>query len=314
MPTSITFEVEGDAGREVRAQPRWLHGLACQLFEGPGSPTDHHAPTKPFSVGPLVRRPGGTIEWWVNWLDDDTVPPVVGSQVHGHLGPVPVTLTPVAVRHRSYGALSRRRATQATIVFLAPTAFSRSGVDWLLPDPHLIFRGLEHRWNHHAPAEFRLADGAGVAVARSTLVSSHDICTVTVDQVAGVDVRTWNPFDGTIRPGTGNGDLNRSGFVGCMSIRLTAPELSGAFAALLGVAEFSGIGRSTTQGFGAVALQLADAGRPLPAVRLAVPGRVRPSTRRPRKRDDEQDRAIRPTQVDGPPGSTRLHAAGEPRP
>ena len=41
----------------VVVHPKWLHGAACELFEG--SDADHHAQDKPFSVGPVRGISGG---------------------------------------------------------------------------------------------------------------------------------------------------------------------------------------------------------------------------------------------------------------
>jgi hypothetical protein len=284
MPTAIQFDVKAECDPPVAGTLLQLHGLACCVFEGADSPVDHDAPLKLFAVGPLALRPGGTVEWTTAWLSDDTTPPVLGRPIRAHLGGTPVTLTPSAVRHRSFGALAQETATQAELVFLSPTVFSRSGTDALLPDPHLVFGSLARRWEVLAPPELRPPAELARELGHSTAVTSVDICTVRTDRCGGVWVRDWSPFDGTYRTTHVKGSQPRAttkartGFVGTVTYELREPMLANWFGALLSFATFAGIGRATTHGCGTVLARLAHDGRGTGRTSsFSVPRRARPS-------------------------------------
>ncbi|GIU84522.1 MAG: hypothetical protein KatS3mg008_1297 [Acidimicrobiales bacterium] len=283
MPTTIQFAIHTE-GSETPARElgtcdlRQLHGLACALFEGPDAIVPHDAQSKPFSVGPIATRPGGALEWKTSWLSDEFVPPILGRTVPARLGATPCTLRPLTVHHQSFGALVEQRATAAEIAFVSPTYFSRSGDDFLLPDPHLIFGSLERRWRDTAPAEFDPPEQIGKTIAAAVRVSAVDICTVRTQTFAGLAVDSWEPLRARLRQRrTDSNAPAKTGFVGTISLELTDRGLADWFGALLAFANFSGVGRSTTHGCGAVICQLHQRGADRTrTMSLAVPASARP--------------------------------------
>lgn len=290
MPTTVEFTVTAEDGRPLSASLLQLHGLACRVFEGPDSPVDHDASDKLFAVGPLAYRPNGKIEWHTSWLCDDKTPPVLGRPISAHLGQHSITLQPAAVRHRSFLALARSTATHAEITFLSPTSFHRSGIDALLPDPHLFFGSLARRWEVLAPPQLQPPTGLGRDLGRSVAVTSIDICSVRTDQFGGVTVREWSPFTGTYRsitaaPSRDNRSPKaRTGFVGTVTFELKNRELEPWFGALVAFAPYCGVGRATTHGCGAVRSRLHDGRGARHTMSLRVPRQARPpgGTDRPR--------------------------------
>ncbi len=279
MPTMITFDVDTGGDGRLDAPLPQLHGLACRVFEGPDNPAAHHAQRKLFAVGPLTFPPGQRVEWRTSWLSDDVVPPVLGRVVDARLGAAAVRLTPAAVRHRSFGALRRIAATRASVAFISPTSFSRSGVDWLLPDPHLLLGGLARRWNALASDEHHLDLDVISELARATVISSLELCTIRTERYRGAVVRRWSPFAGTVNhraAASPGGRPGRSGFVGTVTFRLNDSRWRELFGALFSFAGFAGVGRATTHGCGAVVTELAASDAAPASLRLTVPAAARP--------------------------------------
>ncbi|WP_208029753.1 CRISPR system precrRNA processing endoribonuclease RAMP protein Cas6 [Rhabdothermincola sediminis] len=291
MPTRIVLRV--DAGEPFVAHPpfRRLHGLACQLFERHVQPSMHRAQVKPFTVGPLVRRPDGSREWQVTWLPDEAVSPVLGRTVQGRVGEVPVTLIPELVHHRSFRALrAADRSVSFDLQFRSPTWFSRSGVELVLPDPPVMLAGLARRWNEFAPSAVP-SEVLG-ALSRVVQVAAVDLQTVRTNAVREVRFGHGPPalvrLDLDDRGSRAAAD--RAGFVGAARVVLAAAALRSLddllrpaceewFGALMWFAAFAGVGKATTQGYGWCDVTAADAG---PFRRRVLVGRSGERSRRSR--------------------------------
>lgn len=126
--------------------------------------------------------------------------------------------------------------------FLTPVAFSRGTHPFLFPLPENLFTiasGPVRAWNHFAPAEVRVSGEWLRWLAEDVHVIEHDLCT---EQYALDHQRQL------------------VGFVGKAALRASkgSPEAHlRCWHALARVAEFSGFGRKTTMGMGAVHLQSA---------------------------------------------------------
>lgn len=214
------------------------------MLEKPGDP-GHRGQIKVFSVQPLCSSSGGSdhLELRLNWLarraPDGRLRACLGRPVQ--LGHAQLTAVDLETEHVSYGELTETGPVwDCLFTFLSPTYFSRSGRDYLLPDPELVVLRLAARWNEHVcDQDFAITDESVRGLARRVILMSHRIHTVRVNV---------------------GRDRVRAGFVGQARLGLRAVErrqpegIAGArlFGALCGFAPFCGVGAQTTHGFGAV--------------------------------------------------------------
>jgi len=221
-----------------------LHGLGCRLLDQPGDP-QHTAQRKPFALWPPAVGPDrSTVRWRINLLArDGEAEARLRRTLTGELRlcSTPLRLVGVERDDQPYESL---RATggrwDADLRFLSPTYFSRSGRDYLLPDPQLIVRTLAGRWNEHAGAGLAASVDEVAALTRTVLLKAHDVRTV---RIAGKHGRTRTGFVGQVRLGLPR-DERETGTG-------TAARLLGT---LLAFAPYCGLGASTTHGLGAVSV------------------------------------------------------------
>jgi len=268
----------------VVVHPKWLHGAACELFEG--SEADHHAQDKPFSVGPVRGISGGAL-WRLGWLADSPLPDLAGVV---RFGSVFHEVREHQVEEISFAALAAGRPVcSAGLAMVSPMYFSRNGRDHPIPDPVLIVRSLARRWNVAVPATVAIPDELRDRLCATVLLADMQGGTVAAPVTTSRD---------------------QVGFVG--TVRLELPrhaelDIGVVFAALMRFAELAGIGAQTTHGFGAVdLLGLEELGAPRAGHRT---GQRAPRGVSPRAAIDAAHRPVRDrTGAD----QDRVDGAGQP--
>lgn len=228
--------------------PRDLHRLACYLLEHPGR--DAHADQpKQFSIWPLEINGGDLdddefvgsrpeqVTVRLCQLDDD---PQRDAQLRKRLmerpnlgREHPLEMIDLDVEHHAMiDLVSVKPEQQLSVEFLSPTHFSRNGRRYCLPDPVLVWNRITDRWN------------ATVGEASPFVIDERDRSSIAAQvSLTACDIETvGKPY----RP---------DGFVGIATFaldRFADQEIGRIFAAVWRLAELSGVGALTTQGYGAI--------------------------------------------------------------
>jgi CRISPR-associated endoribonuclease Cas6 len=253
MPTRWTLTLPADARLGVLATPDRLHGLACRAFES--EDVDHTGGDKPFAVRPL-RRQDAPVPGWalvLSWQRHGTPP--VPAQVR--LGPVTVPVVATTTETATFAAIAGGDpAERVTLAVRSSATFSRNGSDYPLPDPAVMYMSLARRFTAAGwPVGDEVRD-----LARAVRLYRHDIHTEPV---------SWH-------------GQRTAGFVGSVTVGLSGHAPDGAarlFGALSRFAEYAGVGRGTTHGFGAVdVLDLRARRPPGDSASTGTPGGVKPRT------------------------------------
>lgn len=237
MPTAIQVCLRSPADAH---EPSFLdlHQLASWLLEPAGSGA-HHDQRKPYSIWPLLPADAEDLAMWrLNVLDDesDRVDHLLRQlSRRPRLVDRPVEVVDVRVTTTPFADLAEARPVRtADLLFLSPTYFSRSGRDYLLPDPVLILRTLAARWNGYAPERAQIDEPARELLLRQAVLVAHELRTVRVDLRGG----------------------GRTGFVGQVRLglprRAAQPVSTATLGTLCRFVPFCGIGAMTTHGLGCV--------------------------------------------------------------
>lgn len=238
MPTLIEMRLK--ATWAVQPDARKVHGLACVLFEDPGS--EHTGQEKPFSVSPLRTAPGGSPDEWLwraAWLPDSAAPSRVLAADSVRIGHTGCSVVDSTHRRVSHAVLaSGPPMASATVSFGSPVFFSQNGTDVVVPEPRLIAGSWRRRWNASLPC------GDSLAIDDEEWRDAHRVL-----GLAGFDLCTSSRDAGHGR--------ERVGFIGTVTLRLarSAPYAARKILGTLArFAEFCGTGAQTTHGFGATTL------------------------------------------------------------
>lgn len=235
MPVAVSIRLQ--AGTPVRPDTRWLHGLACALFEG-GDQAVHDGKDKPFTVWPLRPVPdvGQTWDLRAAWLPGHPPPATVAAPAQLRLGPVTCQVAEITHRLVTHATLAAGSpVTRGRLEFSSPAYFAHNGTDVVLPDPRLILGSYRRRWNASLP------ENDDLVIGDETWQQTHRSATLTE-----FDLRT-------ARMDSGHG-RQRTGFTGTATLRVSkdTPAMArAAFGTLMRFAEFCGTGAQTTHGFGA---------------------------------------------------------------
>jgi CRISPR-associated endoribonuclease Cas6 len=244
VPTAYRITFEPD--RPVAPSTEQVRGLVASLVE-PARDPDHCRQVQTFSVWPVrqVAAEGNRLELRLNWLADDDVAEsrlAASLAAPQRLGGRALRAIEVAAEVFTYRSMRSLPALwECDFEFVSPTFFSRSGRDYLLPDPDLIVRSLLARWNFHNPLGSALAveEDAVRGLSGRMVVKRHDIRSVRTQAHAG---RGRTGFVGQVRLGLRNAD--RADLGGQDAARL--------FASACAYASFCGVGAQTTHCCGAV--------------------------------------------------------------
>ncbi|QTD99994.1 CRISPR system precrRNA processing endoribonuclease RAMP protein Cas6 [Streptomyces cyanogenus] len=237
MPVALTLSL-----RTVRAwkpDTRQLHGLACALFEGPGS--DHTSPVKTFTVQQPTAHAPTTLHLRTSWYGTGDIPATAVESRVLRLGNTRCHVTRTHQRTEPYATLAAAPpTTRATLTFHSPTYFTRSGEPDLTPDPALILGSHRRSWNS------AVGDDSPLRIPDDTW---HDLQRAL--RIQEVTITTARRDSGYAYP--------RPGFTGAITLRLArdaSPQTQRLFAALVRFAPYAGTGASTTHGFGATTTRL----------------------------------------------------------
>jgi len=211
------------------ATPDRLHAVACGMLETADG--GHADGDKPFAVRPLLPASGDVAGWELGlcWLVEQPPPRPVGDGMTAvRFGPRTVSVLASTVERVPLATLTDvARPERVMFDVLSPALFSRSGSDYPLPDPRLVYAGLGRRLAGVAgPDQVRELAGA-VRLYR------HDIRTEPV---------SWH-------------GQRTAGFIGTVVFGLSgkaSTETARLFAMLSRFAGYAGLGHGTTHGLGAV--------------------------------------------------------------
>lgn len=236
MPTVIEIDTNAVEGASTTAS--MVHGIASSLFDA--AEGQHTAQSKPWTAWPVQSRGDDRLTLRFTWLADDVpMPPAVttagASSLRFHRQEMPVQN--LSIKHVSYAHLAATpaSATHWEIQFHSPTHFSRDGHVNCLADPFLVLSSLTQRWNFFAGVDLAI-DSTPAALARTIEIEGFDL-----------QSEEWPGPKGQDRRGTVGGMLWR--------IAHGDPAQRNHLTTLLTAAEYLGVGKETTYGFGVVTAQ-----------------------------------------------------------
>ena len=222
-------------------KPKVIHGILFSLFSKEVGEFFHSPIVKPFSLFcPLCFKSNKeeihsfTLE--VNLLDFSLFPYLsrellIRSDWEFSVEGIRVKLQSIrAIKSATYEEIleSGFQTKDLIIDFLTPTTFKKGKYDFILPEPYLIFKNLIKRWNAFSP---RKIDYQLLQYVKENII------------VAGCWIKSQKT---EISP-----KAKITGFTGRVFLYATKEaEENRLLNALLQFAEFSGIGRKTTMGFG----------------------------------------------------------------
>ena len=226
-------------------KPKVIHGIFFSLFSKEVGEYFHSPIVKPFSLFcPLCFKSNKeeihsfTLE--VNLLDFSLFPYLsrellIRSDREFSVEGVKAKFQSMkAIKSATYEEIleSGFQTKDLTIDFLTPTTFKKGKYDFILPEPYLIFKNLIKRWNTFTPKKI---DYQLLQYVKENII------------VAGCWIKSQKT---EISP-----KAKITGFSGRVFLYATKEaEENRLLNALLQFAEFAGIGRKTTMGFGKVKL------------------------------------------------------------
>ena len=225
-------------------RPKTVHGLFFGLLGKETGELFHSGRIKPFSLffTPYFRFPEREISKFtveLNLLDISLFRHFSNSVLieerkkELNVDGIPVSLVTVKpLSVVTYNSLLEKSIPSQDFVvdFLTPTSFKRGKFDYILPEPELLFKSLLRKWNAFSPEKmgWELLD----FVKKHVFVSGLWVNSVKTEISEKAKI------------------LGFRGRVYLYSEKLS--EETRLLNALLQFAEFSGIGRKTTMGFGKV--------------------------------------------------------------
>ena len=247
MPLKILLKFRAEKPVELSSlKPKVAHGIVFSLFKGAPEVGEllHRGNVKPFSISipSHFRYPERVVDRFgivLNLLNNELFPKISPYLFFPESRDVTVdgvrasliSVRPLEVV--TYQDLLEVSPSGREIVidFLTPTAFKRSVCDYPVPEPSLVFGSLLKRWNAFSP--FKIEGKLIERVSRFVTVSGCWIRTRKVEIMNGARL---------------------TGFVGRVFFYsfLREKEENRILNALALFSRFSGIGRKTTMGFGAV--------------------------------------------------------------
>lgn len=246
MPTSMTIRFRADRP-PVADSVLKFRGLVSELIEERNSAIHRSSDFKPFTAWPPMTN-GNIVTVRINWLRDDVTPDgllLERLRQAQRLGSTMLEPTELDVQSIPYVTLaSGGPVSNASVDFLAPgMTIASNGRDLLFPEPELMLRLLEGRWITNSPVGLPPDEGV---LSRRIIVKRYELKTVRVTEY--------------VNGQTGRGTTRSTGtaFVGRVTYGVKGPPGAehGAAArrlsALLGLAEYCGLGEGTARGRGAM--------------------------------------------------------------
>lgn len=244
----MTFTVRARVPRALPTSIGYkdMHRLACFLLEDAGMEA-HESQSKPFSAWPLLtddENPRGVEITLHSLVDDESLIERVQVRLKGQYGRVPnlgrdlpLVEPDLTVEMESWDDLGTAVGREnADVRLMAPMSYSRSGIHYPLPDPILVHRQLETRWNEFAPSHLAIEDDLSREV-NAAISLSH----VSIESVA---LREYH------------GRLAGLGEFGFRVAASAEPIVKEWFASLWSFARYAGLGAMTAHGLGAVTVDL----------------------------------------------------------
>ncbi len=228
-------------------KPKVIHGIFFSLFQKNKEVGEllHSPSLKPFTLffPAYFRKPEGEITSFtleLNLLNNELFPEI--ARVLFFEKELKISMNGVNAKLRSlkpvlaetYEGMLKGNSLKRDIVldFLTPTSFKKGDVDLVLPEPYFVFKNLLKRWNAFSPIKIPVKEIISF-VKGNLFVSGCWIRTKKVKIMKNVKI---------------------TGFMGRVYFYALKeePEALRALNSLCRFAEFSGIGRKTTMGFGKV--------------------------------------------------------------
>lgn len=244
MPLKLLLRFETEKPIKLsKLKPKVAHGIVFSFFKDSPEVGEllHRGGIKPFSISinSHFRYPEREVKRFgivFNLLDNSLYPKIsrfflgCGEFTVGGVKAEFSSVKPLEVE--TYSAVLEKAEPSRDILmdFLSPTAFKRGSFDYPLPEPKLLFSNLLKKWNAFSPVKFN--EEFYRKLPKLLTVSG---CWIKTRKVEVMDVAKFTGFTGRVLfYATGEGEELR------------------ALNALVRFAEFAGVGRKTTMGFGSV--------------------------------------------------------------
>jgi CRISPR-associated endoribonuclease Cas6 len=248
MPMKLLLKFKLSEPVEVfHLKPKVIHGIFFSLFKNheEAGKLLHSPKLKPFTLffPDYFRKSQEKISSFgveLNILNNELFPELARvlffeKEVEASVNGVGVRLLYLkALKAETFEGMLRSAVPSEDIVmdFLTPTSFKRGCADYVLPEPYFVFKNLLNRWNAFSPIRFPYGDLISF-VKKNVFVSG---CWLKTKKVEISENAKLTGFTGRVYFFVFNGDR----------------EFLKALNALASFAEFSGVGRKTTMGFGKV--------------------------------------------------------------
>lgn len=240
LPQILNLNIKTEKTLNLKSG-KHLHGLLFAMLADadPDIASDiHNNQEKPFSLWPS-RNKNGSIDVLIATLSDQIANAInKNNTFSGVLGNTPVVVSPETLANKRFEELWNasfkiERLQNLRINFLSPTSFRRAGLQWLFPNPSLIFQNVYSKAltaygdfiknNLSPPTEY----------ASQFMVSRYELNTKQTDfgRYKIIGFKGYCVYD-------------------CRRIQLAYHSQSLVFLSLL--SEFTGIGYKTTMGMGHV--------------------------------------------------------------
>jgi len=248
LPLKLTLRFSAERAFKLSLlKPKVAHGLLFGLLKRDERVGEllHRPNVKPFSISIIshFRYPEREVKRFslrLNLLDNSLYPLISPlllfpeEDLELRVADVRVRLSSVrAVEITSYEEILENSASSKDIVLdvLSPTSFKKGSYDYPLPEPKYFFSGLLRRWNRLSPV--KLDKALYTLFEKDITVSGCWIRTKKVEIMEGAKL---------------TGFMGRVYFYSPTKDEEALRQLN----ALAHFAEFSGVGRKTTMGFGTV--------------------------------------------------------------
>jgi len=252
MPIKLLLKFQADKKIPASSlKPKTVHGIFFSLLPRDIGEIFHAPSVKPFSLfHPAYFKSSNknqlsfTVE--MNILNNELFPEI--SQVLfrktllekvpiANVDGVEIELTTVKAKDvTTFESLMAKAKPLKELIFdfVTPTTFKKGRYDYVLPEPYLVFKSLLNRWNAFSPIKISGRELFSF-VKESILISGCWIKTKKTELMNGAKI---TGFSGRVFFYAANFDEEKLKILNALSR----------------FAEFSGVGRKTTMGFGKVKL------------------------------------------------------------
>ncbi len=252
MPIKLLLKFQ--AGKKIPAsslKPKTVHGIFFSLLPKDIGEIFHVPSVKPFSLfypayfkSPNKNQISFTIE--MNILNNKLFPKIsqllfrktlLEKEFVANVDEVKLRLTTVKAKDvTTFESLMAKAKPLKELIFdfVTPTTFKKGRYDYVLPEPYLVFKSLLNKWNAFSP--IKISDKKLLSFVKKNILISG--CWIKTKKTELMSRAKITGFSGRVFFYVANFDEEKLKILNALSR----------------FAEFSGVGRKTTMGFGKVKL------------------------------------------------------------